>query len=1214
MKVTKSSRLVVSVLLIMALMVPSLAFASQTTPSAPYDWQASTEGVKPPAADDADLAKVSQSKDPVRVIIKLEQPPLAYYRGGVDGLAPAGRTAGGKMDVQSAEAQAYLQYLKQQQNKFIVSLMNAVPSAKVQYTYQATFNGLTAQVPGVALPEVIKLVGRKNVSLAQTLYLDMDASIPAIGLYEGQFGSGWDMGLWDQLGGHENAGEGIKVAVIDSGIEQTHEFLSADGFEYPEGFPQGEISYTTEKVIVARVYLRPDEPADPKYDCACPQDHYGHGTHVAGTIAGRFNQMTPFVDTPISGVAPKAWLMNYKIFYTNIIDGGSGSEDPESLMAIEDAVMDGADVINNNWGGSAVDFYGDPNVLALEAAEEMGIVVIMAAGNAGPSANSLHSPGVGEPLITVGASTTNRVFALPVSLTGPGTIPPVMQNMAGVLGSGPDFAGPMEELYVDSQAAGSLLGCLTAGGDNPFPPGIFDGKIALIRRGTCTFAEKVTNAQEAGAIAVVVWNRSSGPASSMGSLEDTTIPSLMIEYEEGLYLQSFYTAHPGEATLSIDTELARLTKAAWNDRMADFSSKGPGPSLTIKPDLVAPGVNILSSVPDGEYELYQGTSMATPHVAGVSALIRQLHPEWSPQQVKSALVNTSKLPSSLDATCLDYDGAPFPGPMCRGAGRLWAGYPGGAGDPGLLFNPATISLGSHFLPKSDFEIEVPINVSSVLAYNAIFNVSWTSTDSFALAVAPSALTFPVEANGDYVLTATFKIDADTIEAGDYFGQVNFVIQSSGYYALHIPFWVRILPTGDLGEADVLLIDDDGSGAGLPGPFASLSDYRYYYTTTLETLGVSYAVLNVDYDTCASPWDIASRYDKVVWFTGDNVGYLGWCDFGILDPNISGMNRFMASGAKILLTGQDVGYYMYDWNDRDDDMKLYFGGSYVQDDLYKYFYTGNFPQASAEGMAEFNPFLKDVVLDFSFDTINGAKNQMYVDELNAMYYSDVDAMPLFKASLNSYSEDQALVGTRMSSEPTLERTQTLHRPETWTTLAYRSIWLSFGMEAVDEYGPSSSKPTGAYVWTGRSELMRLMLDWLDDEVRIPYFFTSTYDDFVSPNEAVAAMACAYSTKSAPLRKPASPDKSASAGIEYYRWDWGDGNLATYTNEIQETLGPCPAYGMAFHAYSQPGIYQVRVEVMDRFGHKQVSAPETIVVGGAIYLPLMFAPPVDADPVP
>jgi minor extracellular serine protease Vpr len=322
-----------------------------------------------------------------------------------------------------------------------------------------------------------------------------------------------------------------------------------------------------------------------------------HGTHVAGIIAA---------NGKIKGVAPEAKIVAYRA-----LGPGGGGTTEQVLAAIEQAIKDKVDVVNLSLGN---DINGPdlPISLALNRAVDKGIVAVAASGNSGPNVWTVGSPGTASKAISVGASTPN--MEIPTLLIEGNRIR--IQPLEGSSNWGLDRSleladggiGRKEDLHN------------------------VQGKMVLIKRGTLTFTEKAKNAYAAGAKAVLIYNNLSG--SFMGNLDTPmTLPVGALAKGDGVILQKKITNHRVTARVLVSEE---------RDRLADFSSRGPVTGTwDIKPDIVAPGVAINSTIPGGYLSL-QGTSMAAPHVAGACALIKQAHPDWSPAEVKAALMNTAK--------------------------------------------------------------------------------------------------------------------------------------------------------------------------------------------------------------------------------------------------------------------------------------------------------------------------------------------------------------------------------------------------------------------------------------------------------------------------------------------------------------------------------------------------------------------------------------------
>src|SRR5439155_16980009 len=324
----------------------------------------------------------------------------------------------------------------------------------------------------------------------------------------------------------------------------------------------------------------------------------------------------------------------------------------ELVAAIDQAVADGADVISNSWGASYQNTaaWPDPMVQAAENATDAGVTMVFAAGNAGPDEASVNSPANSPKVISVGAVTKNAtVVPGKVDVTAPAPVPANLTGLAvGPANFGPQLTtpfGPAEVVPAQNVATDKgTLGCSAAGDVSPFPAGSLTGKIALIERGTCGFSEKVFNAQRGGAIAAFVYNTPAGgdnvQALSAGAhAGDVTVPSWFLRRSDGLAMRDFANAHPGQAQATFT--FAPQVAPNVGDVLAGFSSRGPTNDKLLKPDVVAPGVDVLSSGYNnspfpGVYTGFgssSGTSMATPHVAGSAALLVQLHPDWRPDQI-----------------------------------------------------------------------------------------------------------------------------------------------------------------------------------------------------------------------------------------------------------------------------------------------------------------------------------------------------------------------------------------------------------------------------------------------------------------------------------------------------------------------------------------------------------------------------------------------------
>jgi len=355
----------------------------------------------------------------------------------------------------------------------------------------------------------------------------------------------------------------------------------------------------------------------------------------------------------MSGIAPGAWLGNYNVFPGDVLEATS----PDILRAVEAAVGDGMDVLNLSLGGTA-DRAEENDLLAvgLNNAVSAGLVVAVAAGNSGPGRETLESPGIASKVITVGGSTNQHFVGQPFTYpAGGGT------TIGAAVGDFDPLPAQSFQLF-DTHSDG----CTSV---DPAA----SGKLAIIDRGTCSFSQKVANAKDAGAVGVLMINNVAGDPIAMGRTAgfDDDLPAVMISKDDGAALRA-----SGATTASAVATFQEFINPAHKDIAYGNSSQGPTfADFSLKPDLASVAVNVLSSITcvgkpagcpgDGSgWAFFTGTSMATPHVAGGAAVLMQLHPNWSPAQIKSALVNRADLVVK-DAVTGMHD----VGPMLQGAGR-----------------------------------------------------------------------------------------------------------------------------------------------------------------------------------------------------------------------------------------------------------------------------------------------------------------------------------------------------------------------------------------------------------------------------------------------------------------------------------------------------------------------------------------------------------------
>ncbi len=606
------------------------------------------------AQTDATGTRVTQDK--AFALVQLKGAPLATYIK----TKPA---QGKKIDFTSTTVKSYKALLAATRNDFKAWLQANYPKAQVVKGYDLSLNAVAVKLNGTTLAQLRTSPLVTRAELEGIYYPTGDPDLDLISATEG----------WSAIGATSaTAGEGIKVGVIDTGIDTAHPCFADAG--YPAHLQLGDRRFTNNKVIVARVFNN-----------KTPSQGYtaeaigAHGTHVAGTIACNYDTAATVdgaaVPHGISGVAPRALLGNYNIFPKDI--GNARSED--ILNALEAAYVDGMDIVNMSLGGGANGIQ-DLLTVAVDNLDQANMISAVAAGNSGPGHYTVESPGSASRALTAGAASVNHSIALPVSAGAAAT--------SGVLG---DFGVPSWPLtgtlrvLSGTGVSGLNLAC------SALAPAASADSIALIQRGVCDFSLKAYNAQQAGYKAAIVVNRLPGAPISMGkgaAPTDPTIPALMISMDAA---DAFKAENGSAVTVGSPSYTYPYFTA---DVMADFSSQGPTDvDFRVKPDVVAPGVNVLSSVPVAEcdgapcFAFYQGTSMATPHLAGVAAIVKQGHPGWSAWQIRSAVVNTADLGTltkyTLDGSATDVN--------LTGAGRVNVASAVGAT---ALLDPVSVSFGA----------------------------------------------------------------------------------------------------------------------------------------------------------------------------------------------------------------------------------------------------------------------------------------------------------------------------------------------------------------------------------------------------------------------------------------------------------------------------------------------------------------------------------------
>jgi subtilisin family serine protease len=655
----------------------------------------SNNGVNANAASASDVSGKSNT-----YIVVFREAALASYKGTLPGIGVPERYRDEqgtmRLDAEGDNSQEYVDYLqtRQQQMETRMSLMvgrDVTPRLTMQHALNAMIVDLTESEASAMrrMPDVRLVEENRDVPMDTDLGPQLIGATPVW--------TGTNPGAPGPF-----RGENIVYGVIDSGINFGSPSFAAvgpvDGYVHNNPLGAGNFLGTCAAGGVDAGRCNDKLIGGYDFVCGAPAnlcgatnireepgfgDTNGHGSHTASTGAGNTRDVLfSGNNLRISGVAPRANIIAYDVCYTNTATGQGLCPSASSVAAVNQAVADGiVDAINFSIGGG-VNPWADSVSLAFLNAVDSGIYVASSAGNSGPGANTL---GHNEPWVsaTAASQTGRNGFSIALMVTGPAPVP---ANLAPVLVNegtgGVPFSATIPgttPLLISPGISTTSDGCAA------YPANTFAGAIAVIRRGTCSFAIKTNNAAAAGAVAVVIANNAAGVI--LPSVPGTTIPVFSVTQAEGDALRNFGQANPTTATAQITFPALAIPNTP--DALAAFSSRGPAGTLNLlKPDITAPGAQILAAVSDTvsvtgspqAVALFSGTSMASPHQAGAAMLIRQARPTWTPPEIKSALALTAA------QTVLLEDQVTPANPFARGSGRVQVDR---AINAGLVMNETT---------------------------------------------------------------------------------------------------------------------------------------------------------------------------------------------------------------------------------------------------------------------------------------------------------------------------------------------------------------------------------------------------------------------------------------------------------------------------------------------------------------------------------------------
>ncbi|MGI5242999.1 S8 family serine peptidase [Dactylosporangium sp. CA-139066] len=720
---------------------------------------------------------------PISVVVKLDYDSVATYDGNVAGFAATSPSVTGRPLSRGQSEQKYEQRIAGIEDKVLGEVSKKVPNVKVGQRLRTVYGGVAMTVPANSVGKLLSVPGVVAVQTDSVNKVSTDASSDFIGA----------SALYPQLGGAPNAGKGIIFGSLDTGVWPEHPSFAdngnlsappakADGTPRTCDFgdnpltPATDVFTCNKKLIGGRAFMATYNANNPPEVYSTARDSGGHGTHTASTAAGDPVASAPIfgVDRgPINGIAPGAWVSVYKVC------GVNGCYSSDSAAAVAQAILDGVKVINFSISGGSSP-YTDPVELAFLDAYAAGVFVAASAGNSGPGAATTDH--VSPWVTTVAASTQKREFdsALTVRSTD-GT-------SATFTGSSiTQGAGPAPVVLASAAPYNDIL-C-----SHPAPPGLFTGKIVVCQRGgtvngaSIGRVQKGFNVSQGGAAGMILYNQPLADTET----DNHFLPT--VHLADGTAFLAYAGAHPG-----LTASFTQGVKAQGpGDVMAAFSSRGPG-SQFIKPDIAAPGVQILAgntptpdeiaSGPSGQYfQAIAGTSMASPHIAGSAILQRALHPDWTPGQIKSALMTTAT------TAVVKEDGHTPADPFDFGAGRVQVNK---AANPGLTFDETAdrmFTLGKdpvNGVQLNTPAIDAPVMPGAITATRVAKNVSGKNQVYRAESTAPSGSSitvspalFSVKAGATVELKITIKSNAPT---GQYFGEVRLVPVGGSLPTLHLP--------------------------------------------------------------------------------------------------------------------------------------------------------------------------------------------------------------------------------------------------------------------------------------------------------------------------------------------------------------------------------------------------------------------------------------------
>jgi subtilisin family serine protease len=783
-------------------------------------------------------------------IIQMINEPVVAYTGDIPGLAATKPDKGQKINPNSPDVIKYVAFLDARHDE----VLSKVGGGQKVYDYHYSFNGFAARLSLEQANQLTTVSGVLNVSPDQLVTSDTSSTPTFLGLDA-------PGGLWEQLGGVNSAGDGIIIGIVDSGIWPESASFSDQTGVSPKG-KSDKLGYTAipgwhgrcvpgEQFTAANCNLKligaqyfnaawggnAAIEAQRPWEFTSPRDYNGHGTHTSSTAGG--NNGVPAtgpaaVFGTVSGMAPHARIAMYKALWSTQDASTASGFTADLVAAIDQAVADGVDVINYSISGTLTNFL-DPVQVSFLFAADAGVFVAASAGNSGPAVSTVAHPGPW--LTTVAAGTHNRNGQGSVTLGNGATY--VGASVATAVGPAPLIDSINAGLAgADPTKVALCYATIDNAGVAVLDPAKVAGKIVICDRGVTARVNKSLAVQEAGGVGMILVNTS---ISSINA-DFHFVPTVHLQSTDRAAVKAYAATVDPTATIN----QATIIYNAPAPFTASFSSRGPllaGGGDLLKPDVIAPGQDILAAVaPPGQagrdFNLLSGTSMSSPHVAGLAALLKDLHPDWSPMMIKSALMTSA----------YDVLDGPNTNPLVifrQGAGHV---RPNSAADPGLVYdagfndwlaflcgttngvNPASCStlagLGYSFDPSNLNVASIAIGdlagvqtvtrkVTNVGSGPATYTPSVSGVAGVTVVVSPASLSLNPGESASYTVTFTTTTAALNAYVG---GQLTW---SDGAHSVRSPIVIR--PVALAAPASVF---SDGSPTsynvtfGYTGPFTA----------------------------------------------------------------------------------------------------------------------------------------------------------------------------------------------------------------------------------------------------------------------------------------------------------------------------------------------------------------------------------------------------------